>query len=142
MHYAELITRKGLFAHFGGWFKQCRDEERAGMDEFLFRATSAVLALEEMHFHERCCLEDFRRYKPRLTLHRPRLVLWSPQLFQLFHHFSPFLSSLRFLQHMLLRFVARRLQLHTSVTKSLREIIPKIHSYGFPDEVCKLVQDY
>jgi hypothetical protein len=142
MYYASLITRKGLFAYFGGWSKQCRDDERAGIDEFLFRATSAVLALDEMHFHERCCLEDFRRHKPRLTLKRPRLVLWSPQLFQLFHHFSPFLSSLRFLQNMLLRMVARRLQLKTSVPKSLREAIPKIRSYGFPEEICKLMQDY
>lgn len=142
MHYAELLTGKGLFIYFGGWAADCRQSEKRDIKEFLFRATSAVLALEEMHFHERVCLENFRQIKSQLTLKRPRLFLWSPQLFQLFHHFSPFLSSMRFLQNMLLRMVARRLELKTSVPKSLRQVIPKIRSYGFPEEICALSEDY
>jgi hypothetical protein len=142
MYYAELLTGKGLFTHFGGWLKECRQDEKAALDEFLFRATSAILALEEMHFHERCCLQNFAQHKPALTLKRTRLVLWSPQLFQLFHHFSAFLSSMRFLQNMLLRLVGRRLQLRTSIPKSLRDAVPKIHSYGLPATVCDLVEDY
>lgn len=78
MHYAKLLSGKGLFARFGGWFAECRNDEKRGINEFLFRATSAVLALEEMHFHERCCLENFRQIKPQLTLKRARLFLWSP----------------------------------------------------------------
>ena len=142
MHYAQLLSGKGLFIHFGGWAAECRKNEKKGINEFLFRATSAVLALEEMHFHERVCLENFRQIKPQLTLKRPRLFLWSPQVFQLFHHFTPFLSSMRFLQNTLLRMVARRLELRTSVPKSLRDVIPRIRSYGFLEEICTLIEEY
>jgi hypothetical protein len=142
MYYASLITRKGLFAHLGGWVKQAREEEKVGLDEFLFRATSAVLALDEMHFHHRCCLEDFRRLKTNLTLVRPKIILWSPQLFPLFHHFSPFLSSMRFLQNMVLPMVTRRLQLRRSVPMSLNDAMPKIQAYGLPTEIVDLLQAY
>ena len=142
MHYAKLLSGKGLFARFGGWFAECRNDEKRGINEFLFRATSAVLALEEMHFHERCCLENFRQIKPQLTLKRARLFLWSPQLVQLFHQFTPFLSSVRFLQNVLLRMVARRLELQTSIPKSLRGVIPKIRSYGLPEKVCTITEEY
>jgi hypothetical protein len=142
MHYAALLGSKGLFAHVGGWSKECAQYEKRGIDEFLFRATSAVLSLEEMHFHERCCLDNFRQLKPLLTLKRPRLVLWSPQLFQLFHQFTPFLSSRRFLQNVIVRMVARRLRLRVSIPKSLKDVVPKIRTYGLPENICDSVEDY
>jgi hypothetical protein len=142
MHYAELLSGKGFFLYFGGWAAECRQNEKRDIEEFLFRATSSVLALDEMHFHERVCLENFRQIKSQLTLKRPRLFFWSPQLFQLFHHFTPFLSSMRFLQNMLLRMVARRLELKTSIPKSLRDVIPRIRCYGFPEEICALSEEY
>lgn len=142
MHYAELLTGKRLFIYFGGWVAECRPNEKKGIDEFLFRASSAVLALDEMGCHERVCLENFRQIKPQLTLKRPTIFLWSPQLFQLFQQFTPFLSSMRFLQNMLLRMVARRLELKTSVPKSLPAVISKIRSYGFPEKICVLVEEY
>jgi hypothetical protein len=39
-----------LFVRFGGWFAECRQNEKKGINEFLFRATPAVLALEENAF--------------------------------------------------------------------------------------------
>lgn len=142
MHYAELLNGRGLFKYFGGWVAECRPNEKKGIDEFLFRASSAVLALEEINCHERVCLENFRQIKSQLTLKRPRIFLWSPQLFQLFQQFTPFLSCMRFLQNMLLRMVARRLELKTSVPKSLSAAIPRIRSYGFPEKICALVEEY
>ncbi len=63
MHYAQLLSGKGLFTHLADWSAHCRENEKKAIGEFLFRATSAVLALEEMHFHERCCLENFRQIR-------------------------------------------------------------------------------
>ena len=33
MHYAKLLSGKGLFARFGGWFAECRNDEKRGINE-------------------------------------------------------------------------------------------------------------
>jgi hypothetical protein len=140
MHSAALL--RNHFQRFSDWVNKGRQDERAALSEFLFRATSASLALGEMRFREQRCVQQFRQFKEHLTLKRKRIVFASLDLFQLFHQFTPFMSAIRVLQNMLLRMVGRRLQLGTSIPNSLNDAIPKIATYKLPEKVVEQIVGY
>ena len=72
-----------MFVRFGGWFAECRQNEKKRNQRILIPPHASLLALEEMPFHERC-VENFRQIEPRLTLKRP-LLYWSLN----YSNFSP-----------------------------------------------------
>ncbi len=140
MHSAVLLGNR--FPRFGDWVNKGRPDEREALAEFLLRATSAVLALQEMLFREQRCIQQFRDFKEQLTLRRERIIFSSLDLLQLFHQFTPFMSAVRVSQNMLLRMIARRLQLGTSVPNSLRAAVAKLHTYKLPARIVELISQY
>jgi hypothetical protein len=142
MHLASLFATRGWFRYFGGLVQTSRKHERRHFQIFLFRATSAVLALDEMHFRARHCVSDAIPFRDQLTIQRPQIAFWAPDLFLLFHQFTPFLSSVRFIQDMLLPIVVRRLDLRVSVPQSLNDAADNLTAYKLPSPIVKILSDY
>jgi hypothetical protein len=138
---AGLLSKRALFPRFSDWVERAHEGEWRGMQEFLFRASCAVLALEQMRLHHKRCTEHFQLHRQSLTLKRPRLAFWSPHLIHLFQQITPFLSAVRFMQDMLIPMVSRRQKTKGSVPQSLNQASGKIGKFIAP-ELALIIQQY
>jgi hypothetical protein len=142
MYLASLLNNARLFQHVGGWKKTSSDEVQSDVDIFLFRASSAYSSFVRMQMFSGKCLEQFSKRKGDLSIKRNQIVFWSPTLVEFLNEFSPFLSSLRIMQNLLLPLTAKAVRTGKSIPLSLADCMRKLDGYGFGDEICGLVREY
>lgn len=123
MYLASLLNNAGLFQHVGGWKKGSSDQVNSDIDIFLFRASSAYLSFVRMHMLTGMCLDQFSKRKGELNLKRSQIVFWSPTLVEFLNEFSPFLSSLRIMQNLILPLTAKAVKTGKSIPLSLADCI-------------------
>ena len=142
MYLASIIAEKQLFCYLSSWYNEASESESYDLETMLNRATSAVLALDSMTFHEKVCLESYAFHLKSLDIKKERISFSCPDLFQLVHQFTPFLSALKFMQDMIIPMVVRKLELKISVPMSLSKSYPKLDTYGLPSEINELIKEY
>ncbi len=142
MYIATLFNNQGVFQRIVDWKEKASGEERYDLDVLLFRATSAYMSLLRMNGLNELCIEQYHSLKSELTFVDDRIIFWSPTLIELLNEFSPFLSSLRIMQNLILPLAAKAQNLKVSIPPSLAEAMKKLNTYGFSEEICKIVEEY
>ena len=142
MYIGTLFNEEGLFQRLAAWKEGSDNDDRTDFDRFLFRATSAYISLLRMHGLNDLCIEQYGRQKSQLTIKDNRIIFWSPTLVELLNEFSPYLSSLRIMQNMVLPLTAKSEKLKTSIPTSMADAMKKLDSYGFSQQTCNLVEQY
>ncbi len=142
MYLARIFNDNDLFQYFGGW-KQEKGNNNSLFSEFLFRASSAYLGILLMDKLSRSCIDQFERQKNRLEIKSQRIVFWSPTVSEILNEFSPFLSSIRVMQNIILRLSAKECNPNSQVPKSLNEAMKNgLDRYGFKKEIEDLFVSY
>ena len=142
MYIAELFNSQGIFQSLGGWSAGVTPAGKQKIESILFRATTAYIALHRMRLLGNACVEQFRRQRHELTIKSERIVFWSPTLVEYVTEISPFLSSVRTMQNLILPLVANTVNLGKTVPSSLADAIKTLNKLGFSDEIRKIVRSY
>lgn len=142
MYLAKTFNDNDFFQNFGGWKRENGDKSSL-FNEFLFRASSAYLSISLMDKLCRSCIDQFERQENRLEVKGQRIVFWSPTVSEILNEFSPFLSSIRVMQNIILRLSAKECNRNYQVPKSLNEAIKNgLYKYGFKKEIEDLFISY
>lgn len=142
MYLASVFNDSNLFQYFGGWTKE-KGDKNSLFKEFLFCASSAYLGISLMDKLSRSCIDQFERQKNRLEIKGQRIVFWSPTVSEILNEFSPFLSSIRIMQNIILRLSAKECNPNSQVLKSLNEAMKNgLDKYGFNKEIENLFVNY
>jgi len=142
MYIASLFNRMRLFQYTGDWMSNSKMTDQREIQAFLFRATSAFLNLNRMHFLGQVCVEQYRQHRDRLENNCDKIVFWSPTLVEVLNEFSPFLSAARIMQNMMLPLATRAKHLKCSMPSSLADGMKKLDTYGLGDDICNVIRRY
>lgn len=142
MYLARTFNENELFQYFGGWKKE-KEKNTNLFNEFLLRANSAYLNISRIDRLSRFCIDQFDRQKYRLEMKGQRIIFWSPTVTEIINEFSPFLSSVRIMQNIILRLASKECNINSQVPKSLNDAIKfGLDKYGMKQEIIELFMRY
>ena len=137
---ADLFNDQKLFQRIGAWINK-----RSGnklLIEFLFRASGAYLSLLRMRSLSAMCINQYLVHKHQLKILDEKIVFWSPTLIELLNQFSPYLSSLRIMQDLILPLYLKESGARISSPASLADAVDKLEKYRLDSSIKDLIKEY
>jgi hypothetical protein len=144
MYVQAVFNAQGLFQHVGGWLKQTKQDDKKPIQELLFHASCAFLAISRIEFLKKRCEEQFDEYRHRLGETHDRIAFFSPAFLEALVELSPAFVALRLAQNDLLPAVGKALKLKCEIATSMNDACKKkkIKSYGLPEMIVERTLAY
>ena len=142
MYIATMLNQNNLFQHFGGWVSKPRNNEGNELQVFLFRATQCVISLLRLEYLKGICISQYQKQEQNLNIKTEKIVFWSPTFVEFLNEFSPFLSSLRIMQNLIIPIIGKSYGLKNSLPSSMNDAMKKIYTYGFDKFICDTLTEY
>lgn len=137
MYFPELLNSEGLFQKMYAWKRNSSSE---GISALLYRASSCIIYMRRIAELNQQCVLEFELFENQLELGVTNVVFHSTSLLALLNEISPFLSSLRIMQDMLLPLIGKKVG--KSMPSSLNDGMNKIHKLKLPQEIKDILLRY
>lgn len=142
MYVQAVFNAQGLFQHVGGWLKQTKQDDKKPIQELLFNASCAFLAISRIEILKKRCEEQFDEYRDRLGDTHDRIAFFSPAFLEMLVELTPAFAGLRLAQNDVLPALGKALKLKCEIAVSMNDACKKLEYYGLPSEIVERTLDY